>query len=132
MKLESIKSQISLSAYELSPNMYMYEQYTSWEKFNPFSNKPWFLRDCSTSLSQTLGKGETACNKQFLLFPQCFLPFEELYAIFIKFKIVICKLFQFGWVQNLSFGKGLNNLLLTNIKVTKVKHWLQIIKHQFK
>ena len=27
-----------------------------------------------------------------------FYPFEELYSIFIKFKIVVCKLFQFGRV----------------------------------
>ena len=32
--------------------------------------------------------------------------FEELSAIFIKFEIVVCKLFQFGRVHNLSFGKG--------------------------
>ena len=42
-----------------------------------------------------VGKGKIACNKQFFLFLQCFLPFGELSAIFIKFKIV-CKLFQFG------------------------------------
>ena len=30
-------------------------------------------------------------------------------AIFIKFEIVVCKLFQFGRVQNLLFGKGLKN-----------------------
>ena len=33
-------------------------------KFNPFPNKPWFLRVCSISLSKTLwGKGEIARNK---------------------------------------------------------------------
>ena len=42
---------------------------------NPFPNKPWFLRVCSTSLENTVGKGEIARNEQFLLFPQCFLPF---------------------------------------------------------
>ena len=26
------------------------------------------------SFGNTVGKGEIACNKQFLLFPQCFLP----------------------------------------------------------
>ena len=36
-----------------------------------------------------------------------FIPFGELSAIFIKFKIVICKLCQFGRVQSLLFGKGL-------------------------
>ena len=43
--------------------------------FNPFPNKPWFLRVCRTStFENTVGKGEIAHNEQFLLFPQCFLP----------------------------------------------------------
>ena len=37
-----------------------------------------------------------------------FNHFRELSAIYIKFNIVVCKLFQFGRVQNLSSGKGLN------------------------
>ena len=41
---------------------------------NPFPNKPWFLHVCSTSLENTVGKGEIAHDEQFLLFPQCFLP----------------------------------------------------------
>ena len=59
--------------------------------FNPFPNKPWLLRVCSTCLlKNTVGKGEIARNKalqtgkntvgkgeiaryeQFLFFPQCF------------------------------------------------------------
>ena len=40
-------------------------------------------------------------------------PFGELSAIFIKFEIAVCKLFQFGRVENLSFAKGLNTLLKT-------------------
>ena len=43
--------------------------------FNPFQNKPWFLRVCNTSLENTARKGEIVRNEQFLLFPQCFLPF---------------------------------------------------------
>ena len=42
--------------------------------FNPFPNKPRFLRVCSTRLMKTLGKEEIAHNEQFLLFPKCFLP----------------------------------------------------------
>ena len=46
--------------------------------FNLFSNKPFFSRVCSTSrFENTVGKGEIARNEQFLLFPQCFLPFVE-------------------------------------------------------
>ena len=40
----------------------------------PFPNKPCFSHVCSTSLLKTLRKGEIAGNKQFLLFPHCFLP----------------------------------------------------------
>ena len=49
--------------------------YPERDSFNPFPNKPWFLRVYSTSLLKTLWeKGEIAPNEQFLLFPQCFLP----------------------------------------------------------
>ena len=43
-------------------------------------------------------KGEFALNKQFLLSPQCFLPTWRVSAIFKKFEIVVCKLFQFRTV----------------------------------
>ena len=32
------------------------------------------------SLENTVGKGEIACNKQFLLFPHCFLPFWRTFC----------------------------------------------------
>ena len=38
---------------------------------------------------------------------QCFLPVWRTFCIFI-YLIFVCKLLQFGRVQNLSFGKGLN------------------------
>ena len=54
-------------------------------QFNPFPNKPCFVLVCCTSLLKTLWEKE-----KFLL--------GELPPIFIKFKIVVCKLFQFGRV----------------------------------
>ena len=43
--------------------------------FNPFPNKPWFLRVFKyIYLENTVGKGENARNEHFLLFPQRFLP----------------------------------------------------------
>ena len=48
-----------------------------------------------TSFENTEEKDEIAHNEQFLLFQQCFYPFRELSAIFIKFEIVICKVYQF-------------------------------------
>ena len=63
-------------------------------------------------LENIVGKGENAGYQHFLLFPLCFQKasllelivwwrvngFGELSAIFIKFEIVVCKLFQFGRV----------------------------------
>ena len=66
--------------------------------FNPLPKKPWFLRVCGTSLLKTLWKRRN-CSFSHSVFNH----FRELSAIFIKFDIVVCKLFQFGRVQNLSF-----------------------------
>ena len=46
------------------------------------------------SFENIVGKGGIACNEQFVLF----YTFLELSAIFIKFKGVVCTLFQFGGV----------------------------------
>ena len=62
---------------------------------NPF---PCFLCVCNTSVLKTLWKkGEIVHNEQFLLFSQCF-PTVWTTFIFIKFKMVVCCLFQYGRV----------------------------------
>ena len=53
------------------------------EFFNPSPNKPWFLCVCSTSLLKTLWEKEKM------------LVTRELSAIFNKFEIAVCKLFEF-------------------------------------
>ena len=83
-----------------------------WQRVNPFPNKPWFLRVCSTSLLKTLWEKEKLLvTSNFSFSHSVFYPFKELSANFIKLKIVICKLFQFGSVRNLLFGKGLKYVL---------------------
>ena len=75
------------------------------------------------SFENTVEEGEIAGNKKTLWEKEkllimsnlsfshsVFYPFGELSAIFIKFRIVICKLFQFGRDKNLSFGIGLRHL----------------------
>ena len=52
------------------------------KRFNPFPNKPLFLRVCSQSLLKTLWEEEIAQNKQFLLFPQCFLSIWKTFCHF--------------------------------------------------
>ena len=48
-----------------------------------------------------VGKAENAGNQHFLLLPQCLLSFPK------PISIDVCKCFQFGPVQKLSFGKEL-------------------------
>ena len=43
----------------------------------------------------------------FSFYHTVFYPLGES-AIFIKSKIVVCKVLEFGKVENLSFGKGVN------------------------
>ena len=75
---------------------------------NPFPYKPWFLHVCSTSLLKTLWeKKKLLVTSNFSFSHRVFYLFGEFFAISIKFEIVVCKLSQFGRVQNLSFGKGL-------------------------
>ena len=65
--------------------------------FNPFPNRPWFLRVCSTSLLKTLlEKEKLLVTSNFSFSHSVFYRFAEISAIFIRFEIVVCKLFQFG------------------------------------
>ena len=69
---------------------------TEIDQFKPFPNKPWFLCVCSTSLLKTpREKEKLLVTSNFSFSHSVFYPFSELSAIFIKFKIVVCKLFQF-------------------------------------
>ena len=69
---------------------------------------PGLLRVCSTSLLKTLLKKEKLLVISHFSSPHnVFYSFVDLSTIFVKFEIVVCKLFQFGRVQNLLFGKGL-------------------------
>ena len=78
-----------------------------WFVFNPFPNKPWFLRVCSTGLLKTLRKEEIASNKQFLLFPECFLPIWRTFCHFHQ--ILNCRL------QSLSVWKSLEFIVWERI-----------------
>ena len=74
---------------------------------NSFPNKAWFLHVGRVSLLKILWEKEklcVMCNFSFVC--SVFYLFGELSAIFIIFKLVICKLFQFGRVQKLLLGKG--------------------------
>ena len=64
---------------------------------NPFPNKPLFWHVCSTSLLKTLWEKEKLLvTSNFSFFRSVFYPSRELSAISIEFRIVVCRLFQFG------------------------------------
>ena len=64
--------------------------------FNLFQDKPWFSHACSTSLVKTLWeKDQMLVTSNFSSSHRVFYPFGEHSATFIKFKIVVCKLFEF-------------------------------------
>ena len=67
--------------------------------FNPFPNKPWFLRVCSTRLLKTLREKEKLLvTSNFSFSHSVFYLFGEHSATFIKFENVVCKVFDFGRV----------------------------------
>ena len=71
-------------------------------KVNPFPNKCWYLRVCRSSLLKTLWEKEKLLvTSNFSFSHNVFYLFGELSAMFIKFKIVICKVFHFGPVRNI-------------------------------
>ena len=60
-------------------------------------------------------KGEIACNKQFLLFSQCFLPYMVLiYHLKIHFKTSSAICFNLDQSKILSSGNGLSICLLSD------------------
>ena len=78
-----------------------------------FANKPWFLRVCSTSHENTVGKKEKLLiMSNFSFSYSVFYLFGELSAIFIIFEIVVCEFFQFGRRSKIyRFGMGLEVIL---------------------
>ena len=78
-------------------------------RVNPFQNKPWFLRVCSTSLLKTLWEKEKLLMmSNFSFSHSVFYPFGELAAIFTKFKPC--------WLQTLSIWKSLKFVVWERVK----------------
>ena len=69
---------------------------------------PGFLRVCCTSILKTLlEKEKLLVTSNFSFSRSVLYQSRYLSAIFIRFETVVCKLFQFGGVYNLLFGKRL-------------------------
>ena len=59
-------------------------------------DKPLFLRVCNTSVLRVSEKEKLLVTSNFSFSHSVFNPFVELYVSFIKYEIVVCKLFRFG------------------------------------
>ena len=80
--------------------------------FNPYQNKLWFLRVCSTTLLKIQWEKEKLLvTSNFSFSHNVFYLFGELSAIFIKFEIFVCKFFRFGSFKIYCFMKGLRDRL---------------------
>ena len=96
---------------------------TIFATFKPFPNKPWFLHVCSTSLLKTAWVKKKLLNKQFLFFPQCFLPVWKLFCHFHQ--IWNCRLQTFSVWKSLKFVFWERFKLLSAIKLG----WVEIYFH---
>ena len=74
--------------------------------FNPFPNKPWFLRLHYKAFENTVGKGEIARNEQFLLFPQCFLFVLRTLPFSANLKLSSANSFSLEESRICCLGKG--------------------------
>ena len=73
------------------------QKFIVWERVNPFPHNDTFWRPWETTLLKTLWEKEKLLvTSNFSFTHSVFYPCRELSDIFIKFKIVVCRLFQFG------------------------------------
>ena len=85
------------------------------------------------AFENTVGKGEIACNKQFLLFPQCFLLNQKIVSPFVHiFDIISLFAPEFEKHKIDISGKGLKKRKYKGRRTFKIlaeNYRLQYIKH---
>ena len=100
---------LSCNTFRMLVSIQLSSSFANETLINPFPNKPWFLCVCCTSLLKTLWEKEKiARNEQFLLFPQCFLPFSRTFFHIHQI--------QNYHLQTLSVWKSLKFVVLERIK----------------
>ena len=83
-----------------------------YRSINPFQNKPWFLKVCSTSLLKKIWEKEKLRVMSNFSFSHSFSTcFENFWPFSSNLKLSTANSFQFGRVKNLLFGKNLSPLL---------------------
>ena len=72
-----------------------------------------------TAFENIMEKGEIARNRQFLLFPQCFLPNQIIVSLFVHiFDIVSLFAVEFEKPKTGISGKGLNDRVKQSCNLT--------------
>ena len=91
----------------------MFKLYQCYAYSSKVLHKPWFERACITGPLKTMLERKYCSYRAISHFSTVFSNrFEENSSISIKFEIVVCKLFQFRTVYILSFGKGLEEIVI--------------------
>ena len=99
---------------------------------NPLPHNDTFWRPGKQAFWKNWEKEKFLITNNFSFSHTVFYPFGLLSAIFVKFEIVVCKLFQFGRVKNLSSGNGLTfHLLLLNHKRLSIFTSQYLLCHVF-
>ena len=84
--------------------------------FNPFPNKPWFLRVSRTSLLKTLWEKEKLLVTSNISFSHnVFYSIKAINHLFGNIQFVVCKYFQFGHVQNSVVWERVNITLTAKV-----------------
>ena len=82
------------------------------EMFNPFQNKPWFLRVCSTNLLKTKSEKEKLLvMSNFSFLPYYFLPFSS------NMKLSSANSFSFDGSKICRLGKGLDEIIIKSEEI---------------
>ena len=100
--------------------------------FNPFPHNNTFWRPWETSLLKTLWEMEKLLvTSNFSFSHSVFYQYKELCAISVKFENVVCKLFQFGRVLNLSCWKRLIRFKYSYYKETQKCLYTRFVTTRF-
>ena len=80
----------------------------------------------ATVFENIVGKGEIAANKQFLLFPQCFLPNQIIVSPFVHiFDIISLFAAELEEPKTVISGKGLTHSLIQHFETVPNSTMLQ-------
>ena len=81
-------------------------------QFKPFPKRDLvFMCSQYKSFKNNVGKGEIACDEQFLLIPSVFYQFKKIVPFSSNLKLSSANSFKFGRDKKLSFGKDVKKVV---------------------